>query len=172
MSICEACVQLHPYIDSVVFDSLTLTLSLPLTLTAPPLQGIYAASKAATKALTDSLRRELLPFDLSVSLVEPAYVATELLSTATVSSTTAICSNKAIPVESSRTGTNKVGEETSPTNKAREQDVLEAKSRYAHLYSERVEREIEWNVSLAETPACTTWAIKVRHRCNGCDVRG
>ena len=43
---------------------------------ASPLLGPYAASKFAVEALSDSLRRELAPWDIPVSLVEPGKVAT------------------------------------------------------------------------------------------------
>ena len=39
-----------------------------------PGSGIYSASKHALEAAADALRRELLPFRVSVSVVQPAYV--------------------------------------------------------------------------------------------------
>ena len=41
---------------------------------ATPLTGIYSASKFALEGFSDSLRREMLPFGVSVSLVQPAFV--------------------------------------------------------------------------------------------------
>src|SRR5205814_628540 len=43
---------------------------------ALPLLGPYAASKFAMEGLTDSLRRELMPWGISVSILEPGGVAT------------------------------------------------------------------------------------------------
>jgi NAD(P)-dependent dehydrogenase (short-subunit alcohol dehydrogenase family) len=40
--------------------------------------GTYSATKFAVRALSDSLRRELSIFEMSVSLVEPAFVKTEI----------------------------------------------------------------------------------------------
>ena len=45
---------------------------------ASPLLGPYAASKFAVEALSDALRRELEPWDIPVSLVEPGKVATPI----------------------------------------------------------------------------------------------
>mmetsp|Transcript_6524 Transcript_6524/g.10660 ORF Transcript_6524/g.10660 Transcript_6524/m.10660 type:complete len:398 (+) Transcript_6524:176-1369(+) len=185
-----------------------------VSIAAPPLQGIYAASKAAVEALTDSLRRELLPSGVAVSLIEPAYVATELLRSASASSPSAVSIvrvfrrehptfDKSTPLGRFRWAVHRVilqnavknttrrldmmkqaaNYRPSPSGQAtdehlshkqlhrrehhrrrvmrqKDRDVAEAKRMYSHLYSARVEREIAWNVSLAETPACTTWAIR------------
>jgi NAD(P)-dependent dehydrogenase (short-subunit alcohol dehydrogenase family) len=45
---------------------------------ALPFSGAYAASKHALEALSDSLRRELRPWGIAVSLLEPGAVATEM----------------------------------------------------------------------------------------------
>lgn len=45
---------------------------------ATPFVGPYAASKFAMEALTDSLRMELRPWSISVSLIEPGSVATPI----------------------------------------------------------------------------------------------
>lgn len=45
---------------------------------AAPLLGPYAASKFSLGALADSLRRELLPWDIRVSLVEPGRIETPI----------------------------------------------------------------------------------------------
>ena len=45
---------------------------------AAPFLGAYAASKFAMEAVTDSLRRELLPRDIFVSIVEPGYTETPI----------------------------------------------------------------------------------------------
>lgn len=48
---------------------------------ALPFVGAYAASKFALEAITDSLRAELQPFGLEVSIVEPGVIATPIWST-------------------------------------------------------------------------------------------
>ncbi len=45
---------------------------------AGPLSSIYAASKHAMEGFSDSLRTELAPFGIFVSLIQPAYVATSI----------------------------------------------------------------------------------------------
>ncbi len=45
---------------------------------ALPFIGPYSASKFAMEALTDSLRMELLPWNIPVSIIEPASVATPI----------------------------------------------------------------------------------------------
>jgi NAD(P)-dependent dehydrogenase (short-subunit alcohol dehydrogenase family) len=45
---------------------------------ASPLLGPYAASKFALEGLSDTLRRELAPWNLHVSLVEPGRIATPI----------------------------------------------------------------------------------------------
>jgi NAD(P)-dependent dehydrogenase (short-subunit alcohol dehydrogenase family) len=44
--------------------------------------GIYSASKAALEAASESLAKELVPFGISVSVIEPAFTATEILDAA------------------------------------------------------------------------------------------
>jgi NAD(P)-dependent dehydrogenase (short-subunit alcohol dehydrogenase family) len=48
---------------------------------ALPLTGAYAASKFALEALTDSLRVELMPWGIHVSIVEPGVIATPIWET-------------------------------------------------------------------------------------------
>lgn len=43
---------------------------------APPFQGVYASSKHAVEGLSDSLRREVAPFGIHVSLVRPGFINT------------------------------------------------------------------------------------------------
>jgi NADP-dependent 3-hydroxy acid dehydrogenase YdfG len=43
-----------------------------------PGMGVYSASKYALEALSDALRMELAPFGVSVVLIEPAWVATDI----------------------------------------------------------------------------------------------
>jgi short-subunit dehydrogenase len=45
---------------------------------ALPLLGPYAASKHAMEGITDSLRRELQPWGIEVSIVRPGPIATEI----------------------------------------------------------------------------------------------
>lgn len=45
---------------------------------AAPFMGPYSASKFALEGLTDALRMELLPWDISVSIIEPGIVATPI----------------------------------------------------------------------------------------------
>lgn len=45
---------------------------------APPFGGPYAASKFALEAISDSLRRELLPFGIPVVLIQPGSVVTPI----------------------------------------------------------------------------------------------
>lgn len=45
---------------------------------AVPLLGAYAASKFALEGVTDTLRRELRPFGIQVSIVEPGTIATPI----------------------------------------------------------------------------------------------
>lgn len=45
-----------------------------------PFGGMYSASKFALEALSDSLRMELEPFNIQVSVIEPGPVSTEFLS--------------------------------------------------------------------------------------------
>lgn len=45
---------------------------------ASPFMGPYAASKFAVEGLTDSLRRELMPFNVKVILVEPGPIETPI----------------------------------------------------------------------------------------------
>ncbi len=49
---------------------------------APAFWGIYAASKHAVEAISDSLRQECAPFDIQVSIVEPWLVKTKFSGTA------------------------------------------------------------------------------------------
>jgi NAD(P)-dependent dehydrogenase (short-subunit alcohol dehydrogenase family) len=48
-------------------------------LISSPFTGAYAASKFALEALTDSLRMELRPWKMHVSLVEPGFIQTPIL---------------------------------------------------------------------------------------------
>jgi NAD(P)-dependent dehydrogenase (short-subunit alcohol dehydrogenase family) len=48
-------------------------------LISSPFTGAYAASKFALEALTDSLRMELRPWNIQVSIVEPGYIQTPII---------------------------------------------------------------------------------------------
>eukprot|EP00494_Astrolonche_serrata_P005656 UN05673 len=43
-----------------------------------PIQGIYMASKHAVEGYTDSLRMELAPQGISLSLIEPGVIKSEI----------------------------------------------------------------------------------------------
>jgi len=47
---------------------------------APPYVGVYATSKFALEGLSEALREEVRPFGIDVSLVEPAFVKTHIVS--------------------------------------------------------------------------------------------
>lgn len=47
---------------------------------APPYLGVYATSKFALEGLSEALREEVRPFGVDVSLVEPTFVKTHLVS--------------------------------------------------------------------------------------------
>jgi len=47
---------------------------------APPYLGVYATSKFALEGLSEALREEVRPFGVGVSLVEPTFVKTPLVS--------------------------------------------------------------------------------------------
>jgi NAD(P)-dependent dehydrogenase (short-subunit alcohol dehydrogenase family) len=47
---------------------------------APPYVGLYATSKFALEGLSEALRAEVRPFGVSVSLVEPSFVKTSIVS--------------------------------------------------------------------------------------------
>lgn len=46
-----------------------------------PFSGVYAASKFAVEAISDALRRELAVHGVSVSVVQPGYVKTQIIAT-------------------------------------------------------------------------------------------
>jgi NADP-dependent 3-hydroxy acid dehydrogenase YdfG len=48
-----------------------------------PKEGAYAASKHAVEAFADALRQELMYHQVSVSLIEPGFVGTPILSKVT-----------------------------------------------------------------------------------------
>jgi len=86
--------EIHRQFDVNVFGALAVTqAALPLLRNtrgrivfissvsgqiAPPLLGPYAASKFAIEALADSLRMELSPFKISVSVIQPGNVKTPI----------------------------------------------------------------------------------------------
>jgi short-subunit dehydrogenase len=47
---------------------------------APPYMGVYATSKFALEGLSEALREEVRPFGVDVSLVEPTFVKTHIMS--------------------------------------------------------------------------------------------
>jgi NAD(P)-dependent dehydrogenase (short-subunit alcohol dehydrogenase family) len=56
-------------------------------LTATPFLGPYSSSKFALEAMSDALRLELAPWGISVSLVEPGAVQSQIWSRATMAAT-------------------------------------------------------------------------------------
>lgn len=83
--------------DTNVFGLLDITqLTLPLLrsckgrvvmlssisgIVSTPFQGLYAMSKYAVEALSDALRREVTRHGVSVSIIEPGYVKTQIMKT-------------------------------------------------------------------------------------------
>jgi short-subunit dehydrogenase len=111
-----------------------------ISLLGPPLAGVYAATKGAIESFSDSLRREVAHFGISVSLIEPCYVATNLLSAATAETQSALkqtCSDSS--------------DECSGHRKL-----------YAPFYSETIETIIKFCAKCASSPQVTTTAIEVR----------
>jgi short-subunit dehydrogenase len=47
---------------------------------APPYMGVYATSKFALEGVSEALREEVRPFGVDISLVEPSFVKTSLMS--------------------------------------------------------------------------------------------
>ncbi len=47
---------------------------------APPYMGVYATSKFALEGLSEALREEVRPFGVDVSLIEPTFVRTHIVS--------------------------------------------------------------------------------------------
>ena len=44
-----------------------------------PFSGVYSATKFAMEAVSDALRREVLPYEVSVSVVQPGFVKTPII---------------------------------------------------------------------------------------------
>ena len=117
----------------------------------PPLAGVYAATKGAIESFSDSLRREVSHFGISVSIIEPCYVATNLLSFASSEAHTAIrtTTTTTIPLLNSDSSNKDNGN----NNNYREL--------YAPLYSKQVEEVIKFCVQRASSPTVTSDAIEV-----------
>jgi NAD(P)-dependent dehydrogenase (short-subunit alcohol dehydrogenase family) len=56
---------------------------------AAPFGGMYSATKFALEGFADSLRREVSPFGISISLVEPGYIKTGVVDTSIAASAAA-----------------------------------------------------------------------------------
>ena len=56
-----------------------LIFSLDDSVKGTPLSGVYSATKHAVEALSDALRREVAHMNISVSIIEPAYVKVNIL---------------------------------------------------------------------------------------------
>lgn len=102
--------------------------------TGPPLGGMYAASKGAVEMMSDSLRREVAHFNVSVSVIQPCYVATNLMMAASA-------------------GTAKQGE-NAESNYAKRQ-------LYYPFYSNFVENLISFCLRVAASADEPTWCIEV-----------
>lgn len=64
-----------------------------------PIGGLYSASKFALEGLSDALRRELAPFNISVSVVEPGPVRTEFVEVAKQEAESAIVESEQSPYQ-------------------------------------------------------------------------
>lgn len=116
----------------------------------PPLAGIYAATKGAIESFSDSLRREVAHFGISVSIIEPCYVATGLFSVASSS-----------PSLSSE-GHNTISHTNLPKETKNDNNsVTDYRKLYYPLYSSQVEAIINFCVKRSSSPDVTTEAIKV-----------
>jgi NAD(P)-dependent dehydrogenase (short-subunit alcohol dehydrogenase family) len=132
------------------FVSLSLSVSLICFSLGPPLGGVYAATKGAIESFSDSLRREIARFGVSVSVIQPCYVATNLLSTASA--------------ENSQGGPSPSPSHTSSQLQppARISGSVDHRALYAHLYTPQIEAIIRYCISCASHPQHTTTAIQVR----------
>lgn len=99
---------------------------------AIPGSSVYASSKFAVEGFSDALRREVSPFGVSVSIVEPGYVSTNLFDKS------------------------ELAMEDAPQNTA-PPDVVRAV--YPALHSEAAKEKRRKNVAKAHTTECTSSAI-------------
>lgn len=83
--------ELFPLLKS---GSRIVLISSESTRAAVPFTGPYAMSKCALEAYADTLRRELLPFGIRVTVIQPGAIRTRLLESAAESLTT----NSRLPV--------------------------------------------------------------------------
>ena len=102
-----------------------------------PLYGMYSASKHALEAVSDALRREVSAFDMSVSVVQPAYVATAIKSKLTFQ-------------ESSLVALTGLRPDVSPD---------QVTSTYPHLFTEKARKAKELELKAASSTAVTDEAI-------------
>lgn len=121
--------------------------SLPHLHTAP--HHLYVANVLIALGYSDALRRELgSQFGISVSIVEPAYVVSNLQATATatsqISSTTAAAPQSVECIDHSKGVTEE-----------------EMKAMYSQQYNSHNSDDVVHNVGLANSPDVTTWAITV-----------
>ena len=97
-----------------------------------PLSGVYAGSKFAMEGMSDSLRREVAPFNISVSVVEPAYVQSNIFATT------------------------KIETEDAPQNTVESSIVTET---YPHLHNDKVHEKRRKGIAGASPPTVTSEAI-------------
>lgn len=113
-----------------------------------PMNSVYVASKYALGGFSDSLRREIAHFGISVSVVQPAYVKSAIFSTAK----SAAIQLEALDKQSLQTGTSKpVLPEANDTNNSHDGDLSQTKKHYAHFFSDaelqRLDEEVRRDAS-------------------------
>jgi short-subunit dehydrogenase len=104
-----------------------------------PGMGVYSATKFAVEALSDALRMELAPFGVSVVLIEPAFVKTDLGATSVREAAPFTLAANGYQELMEKTGTflaREIGENAIPAEKVARQiaDAVESrkpKARYA-----------------------------------------
>ena len=101
---------------------------------ATPRSGAYASTKFAMEAISDSLRREVAPFGVSVSVVEPAYVKSAIFS--------------------------KVAEAAQKFDSEHSSESAQSKEVYAHLFTEKKLAAKRKDLTLADEPTVTTRVIE------------
>lgn len=98
-------------------------------LVGSPMSSIYVASKFAMEGFTDSLRREIAQFGISVSIIEPGYVKSSIFATS---------------------------EEESVVPEDKKEVVNQF---YSQFYSEQAKQKRQKTLQLADDPKVTTNAI-------------
>jgi NAD(P)-dependent dehydrogenase (short-subunit alcohol dehydrogenase family) len=107
-----------------------------------PLYSVYGASKYAMEGLSDALRREVQPFGVSVSVVEPGSVRSAIQGKFTLENDVNLLSASGMRQEI--------------VEKNKFDTVAET---YPHIYNEKVRRKLKARTSQAEPTTVTTKAI-------------